>query len=541
MRPIVTTCFALFALAAAPGQQAGAQVSLERLRAHTAFLADDLLEGRGTGTRGYAIAANYVATMFQLSGIQPGTAEGTYFQHVPLRHASVDPSGASFATVREGTSGTLRYGEDYYAAPNFWHERSRVSGGLAFVGYGVSASERGYDDYAGMNVAGKLVVTIAGAPTAFPSDAAAHYSSGAVKAETAASRGAVGIVTVWTGATAAAFPWSTLGRFLRRGSMRWLGPSGEPSSPPEAIGATVIVTADAARQLLAGGPVPLDEALTRLESGEPASFEAPTTATITVISRHRALSSPNVVGLLRGRDPVLRDEYVVYTAHLDHEGIGEPAGGDSIYNGALDNAAAAASLMEVARIFASAESPPARSILFVGTTAEEEGLLGAEYFAAFPPVPAAQIVADINMDGNHMLFPVRDIIAFGDQHSTLGPIVADAAGEVGLEVSPDPMPEQNFFVRSDHYPFVKRGIPSLFLVNGFNSSDDTIDGLATVQQWLGTVYHTPKDDLDQFFYWESGVAYTRVAYLTGLKVANGPSRPHWNPGDFFGERGLIND
>ena len=397
-------------------------ISLEAIRAHTTFLADDLLEGRGTGSRGFMIAANYVASMFQASGVEPGAETGTYFQHVPLRHSTVSAAGTSVSLVRDGITSTFRYGEEFYATPGFRSARSSVSGGIAFVGYGVTAPDSDYDDYADIDVQGKIVVTINGAPPQFDDNPSAHYSSRALKAEIAAEHGAVGLINVWSGPTAASFPWETLGRFMRRGSMRWLDAAGEPNSPPAAIVASATVSEGAAQRILAGGSHSFENAAASLATGIPASFDVSGTLALNVASRHRDITSPNIVGRLEGSDPILRNEYVVYTAHVDHEGLGEPMDGDSIYNGAVDNAASTATLIEVARAMADLRPRPARSILFVGTTAEEEGLLGADYFASNPPVPASQIVANINMDGNHMLFPVADIIAFGDKHSTLGAV-----------------------------------------------------------------------------------------------------------------------
>jgi Zn-dependent M28 family amino/carboxypeptidase len=245
------------------------------------------------------------------------------------------------------------------------------------------------------------------------------------------------------------------------------------------------------------------------------------------------MESPNVAGLLRGSDPRIRDEVVVFTAHLDHLGIGEPVNGDSIYNGALDNASGSAALLEVARAFARLPKPPRRSVLFLAVTAEEKGLLGSDYFAEYPTVPSERIVANLNLDVLAMLYPLRQVVPMGAEHSTLEATVKRAASQMGIELGPDPFPEEVFFVRSDQYSFVRRGVPSLFLFWGFKS-DSGVDAAARFREWGRTRYHTPQDDLSQPMDLEAGARHAQINFLVGLDVANADGRPAWKPGDFFG-------
>lgn len=267
-------------------------------------------------------------------------------------------------------------------------------------------------------------------------------------------------------------------RFANRSGMAWLNaPGGEPGDPAGPAGSATLSPAQSAA-LFAGAPASWSEALAAVEQGRARPVELPVRIRIERNTRHREIAEPNVIGVLRGSDPVLRDEYVVFTAHLDHDGIGEPVNGDSIYNGAIDNATGVAALLEVARAFASGPAPR-RSLIFIATAAEEKGLLGAGYFAAHPTVPIAPIVANLNLDGNHVLFPTRSIIAMGAEHSTLAAAAGAAARATGLELETDLMPEQAFFIRSDQYPFVRKGVPALFFVNGSRSADPAVDGGAS--------------------------------------------------------------
>jgi Zn-dependent M28 family amino/carboxypeptidase len=257
---------------------------------------------------------------------------------------------------------------------------------------------------------------------------------------------------------------------------------------------------------------------------------------IKIVSKFEELRSPNVVALLQGSDSKLRDEFVVYTAHLDHLGIGEPVNGDNIYNGALDNASGSACLLEIARAYSEIKTRPRRSILFVSVTAEEEGLLGSDYFAHYPTVVKSGLVADLNIDGNlALLWPIGDVTARGSEHSTLDAAAREAATRMGMDVSPDAHPEQLFFIRSDQYSFVKQGIPSIFLAAGTKSSDPKIKPEEIRATFRETIYHKPQDDMSQKFDFRSGATFARYSFLVGYVVAQQNKKPEWNLGDFFSE------
>ncbi len=505
------------------------------IRAHIRFLADDLLEGREAGTRGFDLAAKYVAATFEAMGLEPAGPNGTYFQTVPFRTAQVDATRSSFRLIARGRTQTLRPGEDYALSASFLEEESRVRAPLAYVGYGITAPDLDYDDYDGMDVQGKIVVMLSGAPESFPPNQRAFYSS-THKAENAVAHGAVGILNVFLPAMAKRFPWAMVARHLSRPSMRWIDQDGIPNNPFPELKAGGVLGPQMAESLFSEATVAVDEVFSAAEAGESLSFDLPVEAEIRTVSSHGETESPNVIAKLEGSDPELRDEFVVYSSHLDHDGVREGMEGDNIYNGAYDNASGTSVVLEIARAFTRLPKPPKRSILFLSTTAEEKGLFGAEYFAQNPTVPSEGIVANINIDTVAMIYPFRDLVIYGGEHSSLGEVFQQVAGHMDIALSPDPMPEEVLFVRSDQFAFVRQGIPAVFPWIGLQSADPDVDGAAAFQEWMGTRYHTPKDDLSQDMDFESGARYARANFLMGYLVAQQKERPTWNEGDFFGEK-----
>ncbi|MGE0555250.1 MAG: M28 family metallopeptidase [Gemmatimonadales bacterium] len=519
----------------ATGRSAEPAITAEGIARHLAVLADDSLAGRGTGQPGYRQAAAYVADQFRAIGLEPGGVDGSYFQPIRFRESALAPGGASVA-LGGGRAGRLTPGADFVASPSLRDSVLELTGPVVFVGFGVSAPELGYDDYADLDVKGKVVAVLFGGPPSLPPNPRAHLS-GAEKLEVAARRGAAGMIALWSpDQERAGMAWSFVERLSYRSQMSWLEPDGSPPADRPAIPTGATLSPAASAGLFDGAPTTFAAALEAARAGRPLAVELPVSVRVSQRSTWHEVEASNVIARLPGSDPALADEYVVFTAHLDHDGIGPAIAGDSIYNGAIDNAAGVAALLEIARAFAMERPRPKRSLLFIATAAEEKGLLGADYFTSHPTVPIGSIVADLNMDGNHLLFPTRSIVALGAEMSSLGDDAAAAAAATGLELETELMPEQAFFVRSDQYPFVKKGVPSLFFINGTESSDSTIDGPAVLSTWLATVYHTPKDDLDQAMDYLSGARYAEVVFRVGARVANAPTRPSWTPGDFFGER-----
>jgi Zn-dependent M28 family amino/carboxypeptidase len=270
--------------------------------------------------------------------------------------------------------------------------------------------------------------------------------------------------------------------------------------------------------------------------GEAGGFELDVSATLARQSAQRRATAPNVLGLLRGGDRALRGEFVLYTAHLDHLGIRPGTAGDEIHNGAYDNAAGVAAVLEIARAMTRASPRPRRSIIFAAVTAEEKGLQGSQYLATHTPVPIEDIVANINIDMPYLGFPIADVEGFGVEHSTLHLALTRATGQLGLTLTPDPRPELVRFIRSDQFSFVERGVPSLILKPGSKSADAAIDGGARLEAFLRDHYHRPSDDLDLPFSEQAAERFVRAALLLGLDVANDDRRPEWNDNDFFGDR-----
>jgi Zn-dependent M28 family amino/carboxypeptidase len=489
-----------------------AAVSAANVKAHIDFLASDVLEGRETGSRGYNVAAEYVASELEALGLEHS------FQPVRFRTAMVD--GAN-CTMRLGDQ-TFGHKKEVIFRPDFTRTASDAEGDVVFVGFGLK------NDYATMDVHGKIAAMLSGAPPNFPSDQRAFYSDSLRKLQLAASRGAIGVMTIPTRTDAKRFSWERAIAQPDMRGMRTLDGDQVSDVVPD-IRANVGLGPVAAAALFAHAPKTLDAVLDEAEKSISNSFPLNAHASIHTATTHGTAESENVVGVLRGSTKP--NEYVVYTAHLDHLGM-RTGEGDTIYNGALDNASGDAALIEIARAFAALPQRPARSIAFVAVTGEEKGELGSNYFAAHPTV--SPIVANINMDMFTMLFPVGDVIPLGAEHSTLGDFVADAARRSGFTVSPDPLPEEVRFIRSDQYSFVKHGIPAITFKAGSKSLDPAVDGDKVTREWLRNVYHTVHDNPDQKLDYASGARWADLNFYVGLAVANAPDAPQWKPNDFFG-------
>lgn len=536
-----------FVLSAAPGAleaQSGppegglaaalAQVRGSAVRAHVEFLADDLLEGRQPGTRGYEIAARYVAAELKAMGLSPAGEGGTFFQAVPLLESTLREGEFSFTTKTESSPVTLVAKTDYLMFGDSLHTEAEVLAPVVFAGFGVTAPELGHDDYAGSDVKGKIVAILPNAPARFPSEQRAHFASRLLKAENAARRGAVGMLFLRTPEDEARLPWDRVVQNTDA-TVRWLHPDGTPESTFPTLRGAAALSLAGTRKLFASSRVPLEGVFAQAAKGRPTPFALGATVRLKNRSEHRRFSSPNVVGRLEGSDPALKDTYVVFSAHLDHIGVGAPENGDAIYNGAYDNATGTAVVLEAARTLAALRERPRRSILFMFVTSEEKGLLGSDYFANRPTVPADKIVANVNIDMPLLLYPLGDVVAFGAENSSLDGVVAKAAAQTGLTQSPDFIPEENVFIRSDQYSFVRRGIPAVFLVPGLKSSDPKADGAKAFQEFFTRHYHRPSDDLSQPMDLGSVERFVRANVLIAYAIASDREAPRWKPGNFFGK------
>lgn len=512
-------------------------VEPEKLRGHVEFLAADSMRGRDTGSRGYQEAADYVASEFRNLGLEPAAGNGSFLQPVPLVQAQL-VSGSAHARVSTVSSAIeLRYPDQFITGPDLHRPSSRVSGELVFVGYGIVAAEFAHDDYADLDVQGKLVVTLTGRPQSWPTEEGAHLGSGREKARHAAEHGAIGMVTLHTPRAEKTFPYEDDFQYLDVPRMNWLDNKGLPDAYHPGLRGGAYFNVDAGALLFEGAGTPLETIFKADMNGDPVKgFELSSSVALSRKSELHKMSSPNVVAVLEGSDPVLKNEYLVYSAHLDHMGvIKNEEGVEEIYNGAMDNAAGIATLLETARVLKSEQGKLKRSVIFLAVTGEEKGLLGAGYFASNPTVPIDGIVANINLDMPLFLYPFADVVAFGAEHSDLKEYVARAAGGAGVQLSPDPMPEQGIFVRSDHYRFVQQGVPSVFLVPGFTSKNPDDQPGEAFQAFMKAHYHQPSDDLDLPIDYEAGAVFTEININIGREVCNSPERPRWNEGDFFGD------
>lgn len=516
---------------------AQASPAAQRIEADVRYLADDRMEGRETGTRGYDLAADYVARRYVDIGLQPGGGDdGGYFQRVPLLKATIVEDGARFAVHRDGRTIALAFKKEFLPAADFNNAESSLEAAAVFVGQAVHAPELKQDDFARLDLRGKIAVMFSGAPARFDNDRRAFYSSRREKLQAIVDRGAVGAVFVGTAEDEARSPWAKGAENWQRPAMRLRGEDGLGLDTFPQLRAVAAVSAAAADALFAG----LDQSAAMLfdaaKAGTLEGFDLPGTLSLASRTRIEPLESRNVVAKLPGGDPALAAEHVVYTAHLDHIGIGAPVNGDRIYNGALDNALGVAVMLEAARELQRAPARPKRTLLFVALTAEEKGLLGAEWFARHPTVPRGSLVANINMDMPVMTAPSRDVVPIGVEHSSLKGVLDAAAKEVGVALSPDPFPEEVVFVRSDQYAFVRAGIPAVYLDGGVVAVDKARDPKVALTWFLRNCYHQPCDDASLPIQYADAARLARLNARIGQLVGDAAQRPRWNEGDFFGGR-----
>lgn len=496
----------------------------EAFRAHVAFLADDLLEGREPGTRGYDIAAQYVAMQMAGLGLQPGN-RGSWMQ--PIEFARVTSEGTT--TVRVGSQ-SFTSADAVAVLPIASDAPLEIQAPLVFVGYGLDGAAAGQDDYEGLDVRGKIVVVLRGTPDDLPSDVAAHLNN--QKARAAAQRGAVGMISIRTPQQAEGSPFERLRAAAGRRQVA-LVENGRPT-PGHDLRFNAIVDAPVVEAMFAGAPRQLRQVFRDAEAGRRVrGFDLTQTVRISgPATRDTRFTSPNVVAILPGTDPTLANEYVLLMAHLDAYGIlpegQQPEQRDRIRNGAIDNATGVSTLIEVARQMSQPGNRPRRPVIFAAVNAEELGLLGANYLAHHPVVDG-RIAAVVNLDMPILTYDFQDVIAFGAEHSTLGPIVQRAAARMGVALSPDPLPEEGLFTRSDHYNFVREGVPSVFLMTGFAGP-----GQEQFTSFLRNQYHGVDDDLNQTIDWAAGAKFARLNYLIAREIADGGDAPRWYADSFFG-------
>jgi Zn-dependent M28 family amino/carboxypeptidase len=503
------------------------------IAAHVQFLSDDLLEGRAPSTRGGDLAAGYLAAQLALLGFEPGASDGTFFQQVPIVETLVNPS----FTLTAGAGAPFSYLEDVVAGSGIQQPQVRAAGDIVFVGHGIVAPEYNWNDYAGVDMNGKIALVMVNDPPAtsdepqlFGGPALTYYGRWTYKFEEAARQGAGGAILIHTDESAT-YPWTVVQS----------GFSGTQYSIPAVEGAPRLtlqawVTDRAAREIAKRGGQDLDAlrmaALTRGFTAVPLGIQASGTIVQTVAQR----SSPNVIGVLRG---VNESEAVVYTAHYDHLGVrelkpGEPAGTDRIFNGATDNATGLGGVLEIAQALARARTRPARSVYVLFTTAEESGLLGAAYFADRPVLPPAAWAANINIDSLNMAGPSRDIVLLGADRSSLGAVAAQLASETGRVVGPDPEPGRGYFFRSDHFPLAKVGIPAVSIGEPIDFvGSDPAASKRFWEEYNAKRYHQTEDEMLPSWNYDGAVNDMRFLAELGWRVANLSEKPAYHPHEQF--------
>ena len=506
-------------------------ITSDNIRAHMKFLASDLMEGRETGSRGYDIAAQYVATQFELEGLHPAGTDG-YFQPVKFMRTTLAEGSAKAGLTSGNNFEPLVFAKDFLTYGGTGAPHEQLDAPVVFAGYGISAPSLDHEDYVDIDVKGKVIAILGGAPSRFPTDERAFYSSTRGKVQAAVEKGAVGVIMLRTKSSAERNPWDRMVKGVNSPGFSWVDADGLSSNPSALMKGSMVVSKAGADKLFANAPISFEDVLAAAESDTLTSFDLAISVSMERRSNQTWMESANIAGILEGSDPSLKHEYVIYSAHLDHVGVRPSNGEDTIHNGAYDNAAGTAIVLEM--IKAMKKAKPKRSIMFLMVTAEEKGLQGSDFFAQNPTVPKAQIVANINIDMPVLEFQSKDLIAFGGKHTTLITPVERAAEKVGLTLSPDPWPAMVIFIRSDHFSFVKQGIPAVMLWPGLTATDPEIDGDKSRKGFMSTHYHRPSDDMSLPFDPAAAEQYARMNYLVGLDVANAKDRPKWQDNNFFG-------
>lgn len=523
-------------LALVCGGAAARQADPAVIRGHLQFLAGDGLEGRESGSRGYDVAAQYVATRFLQYGVLPKGVQGSFLQPVPLRAARLAAGEPQLEIIGKDGVRKLAWLDDFYVGGSLMEDRSDVSAPLVFAGYGIEAARFKHNDYANLDVSGKIVVVLAGKPSRFPTEEGAHFGSSLHKRALAASRGAVGMITLQTPLAEKTVPFAKYRAYRHIPAMGWINPAGAVANQQANMQSMANLSLAASATLFANTDSRIQDIYALAEANRPLPrMKLNLSARMVKQSVRSDLVSSNVIGMIEGSDPVLKNEYVVFSAHLDHLGQVAEKSGDNIFNGAMDNATGVATLLETARLFSIAPDRPKRSVLFIALTGEEKGLLGADYFASMPTVPHGAIVANVNLDMPLLTYDFKSVIAFGAQHSSLKGTVARALGSMKLNLNDDPWPAQGLFTRSDHYMFVRQGIPSVFLATGMESFQKSEKPAALWHEFLTTRYHQPNDDLGQPINFNAAARFAQINFRIAREIANAPRRPTWNKGDFFGD------
>jgi Zn-dependent M28 family amino/carboxypeptidase len=493
---------------------------------HIKVLADDKMEGRDTGSEGLRQAQAYVVEHLRQLGLQPAGSQG-FYQPVKFVSRQIVEQQSHVTLLKNGVAEPLTLGDDTYFNTRVELSPKEVKAPLVFVGYGLKIPEKNYDDFAGLDLKGKVVVLITGSPADVPAALASHYQTTAERWKPLKAAGAVGIISIPNPA-AMDVPWSRSAANRTHPSMTLAG-----AEFNESAGQKLALTFNPAKaeRLFAGSSHSFEEIAGLAKDRKPLPHF---TLALSIAAQAKVETKPvvsaNLAAVLVGSDPVLKNEYVVVSAHLDHVGVGAPVNGDSIYNGAIDNASGSSLLLDLATSFRVSQDKLRRSVLFLWVTAEEKGLLGSRYFAAHPTVPPKAMVADVNTDMFLPLVPLKVLTVYGLAESDLGDRVQAVADKLGVKVQPDPEPLRNVFIRSDQYNFIRRGIPALAMKVGAVPGSPEQE---VFKAWLTNRYHAPSDDLDQPVDLSAAAKFEEICRGLVVDVANTEQRPQWKPDSFF--------
>jgi len=494
--------------------------------AHVRFLADDSLEGRDTGSEGLRKAQAYAVDQLQKAGLQPLGTKG-FHQPVRFRQYEVDESKSSLALLIAGETKSLSFADDAFFSARATHESAQLAAPLVFIGFGLKIPEKNLDELAGLDLRGKVVVYLAGSPSDIPTALASHYQSVGERWKTLRAAGVIGVITIMNPASMD-IPWSRISVNRNHPSMDLADPE---FNETQGLQLGVIFNPASAELLFTGSGHTFAEIAALGKDRKPLPhFPLAAALKADAVIRSTALESSNLVAVLPGTDPALKNEFVVLSAHIDHVGIGAPINGDRIYNGAMDDGSGSALVLDMAANMKAHPEGHKRSLLFLLVTAEEKGLLGSRFFAAHPTVPLKSIVADINVDMFLPIVPLKVLKIEGIEESDLGSRAASIAQDLGVRPIPDPEPLRNAFIRSDQYSFIKQGVPAVKMDVGFE--------LGTPEQkifkdWLTNRYHAPSDDVNQPVDLQATALYEEITRRLLLDTANTVARPRWKPDSFF--------
>jgi len=507
------------------------KIEPEHIRAHVRFLSHDLLEGRGTGQRGGDIAAEYIATQFWLYGLKAAGDNGTFFQRVPMVGITPAPETTFELAPAKGDAMQLKPLDQYVAYDETQRPSDDIDTEIVYVGYGIEAPEYQWDDYKGVDVRGKALLMLVNEPSSddpnfFNGRALTYYGRWTYKYEEAARRGAVGAILIHK-SEMASYPWEVV-RNSNSGEKSFL-----KSDAPQ-LKAASWIQLDVARQLAQKSGMDLDKLMADAQSRNFRPMALPVKLKAHMVSKIRQISSNNVVAMLPGSDPKLKNEAVIYTAHYDHLGVRPDMPGDNIYNGARDNATGCGILLELARVFAQAPARPRRSVLFASVTAEEQGLLGSEYLGKHPPVPASKISLDLNFDDVPPLGEPQEVEVSGSERTAFYPTVEAMAQEFRLAIRPDSHPEAGHFYRSDHFSLARVGVPAFSINEGMKYKGHNTDwGMQQAEEFTNKHYHQPSDEYSPSMDFRGDAAITRFGFALGWAAASQAKLIGWQSGDEF--------